>query len=115
MSIQRDFEVIDATGKVSRLTITPTRVTVKVLPNEKHLLDEYVHAAENIAESIDYPLSLRGAFSPEEKEITLATGKLRRWNKHRKGNNYFTYNFGGTLLLETIDKPVEEEHAEESL
>lgn len=87
--MSRKLEVLEAAGKFSRLTITPERVTVKILPEHADMAEIWVNAAEAIATRVAFDRSLRGRFTPELSTIWLST------DSHRDS---FLYDFNGELV-----------------
>lgn len=106
--LDRVFEIVRASRKFSRLTITPTRVTVKILPsatgNDNYIdATHYVEAAKKIANNVDYPFALRGSFDPTDNFIVLSSGKIRGKGRY-KNKDVFIYNFDGELIETILNK-----------
>lgn len=86
--MSRVFEVVETTNH-SKLTISPTRVTLKVIPEDNR--DELIEAAKNISDNISYEKTLRGTFFTQDDD------KKIRLSDRYKGTT-FTYNYKGELL-----------------
>lgn len=86
--LSRDFEVIHAVGGFSRLTITPTRITLKITESDIPNSTNFIRTAMIIAEQIplEYP-ALRGTFNSEKQIITMRQKKPER--------PYATFNYKG--------------------
>ncbi len=63
---KRNFEVIDKDTTQSKLTVSPTRITLKISPRDRDRRDELIAAAAIVAEQIDSPVTLRGRFRGEK-------------------------------------------------
>lgn len=88
----RTVEEVDAVGQYARLTVTPTRCTLKLVPNDPNN-DRYRGIAENINANHTFPYSVRGTFPinvEEHPNIHLTTK-----GKH---TNLFIYSPEGELL-----------------
>lgn len=71
----RSSELVTALGKKSRLTVTPTRVTVKVSRDLRDRAEEIYRLALSIAEDIDPDVSMRGVFDFKNNQIRMHTGR----------------------------------------
>lgn len=85
----RDHDLIITPGKQDRLTITPTRVTVKVTKAHEDAADDLYVAGQKIAEHVDFDRSLRGSFDLLKRRIELSTDSR---------DVSFTFDFDGERL-----------------
>lgn len=87
------LEVVTAKGDKSRLTVTPTRVTVKVARIHEKLADRWLEAAIKVSEDIGkFEKTFRGELVPGSEHIVLATGK------GKAGSSIRVYSFNGELI-----------------
>jgi hypothetical protein len=82
--VSRVSEIRMTPGTKSRLTVTSTRVTVKVCGSDGEMYDELYLAGHAIAELIDSEKSLRGVFDTDHRRISMYFAN---------GENYKTYSF----------------------
>ena len=99
--MSRKLEVIEAAGKHSRLTISPSRITVKVRLADSEMIDVWVAAAKAIGERLNYGNSLRGNLRPGIPAIWLMSGHTGGLSRTR-----LKYSFEGELL-QTAEGPRE--------
>lgn len=93
--MQRQFEIIHKPrGTYSRLTITPARVSLKLVPGNPNN-EELVAAAKAIADRHQFDKSVRGAFI-QPGQIRLVSEAYRKGRTH--GAESFSYNYKGELL-----------------
>lgn len=83
----RRLEVKKALGDISRLTITPERITIKIAPPHAEMTEVWTRAAETIAAKISISRSLRGRLDPGNSTVWLETGNREP----------FLYDFSGEL------------------
>lgn len=98
--MERVFEVVHYAelGRASRLTVTPTRITLKISPEDAQREQELTELSHSIASQASYPLALRGIFRWEHAVIVLATK-----NKSAKHRVSFRFSLPGGTLLEATN------------
>lgn len=87
----RSFELVFVPGKKSRLTVTPTRVTVKVSQANAELASVLADAGRKIADRINLDRSMRGGYDLLKERVFLQT---------ERGDVRMTFLFDGTLVNE---------------
>lgn len=99
----RKFEVVAAKTNQNRLTITPDRVTVKIVAGNPDR-EKLIKLSKKIAAQVNYHLSLRGNFQPEFNVINLQSGKMiHKSTETRMARSdkraLMQFNMNGDLLL----------------
>lgn len=91
--IQRSRELVFVKGKHSRLTVTPTRVTVKVSEAHEHLTCALFTTGLKIAEQISPDSrSMRGEFDVKTQRIKMTTNR-----GHKSTYTVLMFTFDGEL------------------
>lgn len=107
--MSRTFEVVEAQNAKSRLTVTPTRVTLKIHPNHEEKRERLIAAAHAIADQTDYPQSLRGFFNFEKGMIQMRNGKIKFREGYKKNKDIFCYSIDGKFISKILNKKTAEE------
>lgn len=93
--MHRNFELVHKENALSRLTVTPTRVTLKVIPSHKGIEDDLIGLSLIMADQIDHDKSLRGTFDWDQRNIVL---------REKTGKVHCAFTWDGRTGTYTIEK-----------